>query len=772
MPTSSRLKQISARVPAHVRVLVLAPTSNDARLTASFLGEAGIPVEICRGIKELSSKLDETCGAVLLAEETLGGDCIDLLVEAIRRQPSWSDIPITIITSRTEAGQEVLRRRGLFDATGNVVLVERPFRPQTLISTIEAALQSRRRQFMTREFLEDARNDADELEFILNAGGLGAWKLDLATKAVTCSKACKVQFGLSPDEELSYARFIALIHPDDRQRVIHAIENAVEQCVDYQAEYRVVTPAGKIRWISAQGRCLLDGKGRPLHLSGVTRDITEKREAEAALRENEYRLRAAVELAGLSVYEWNPATGALKWDARLKTMWGLPPDAHVDVDVFRSGVHPDDRAMVDERMRRALDPEGDGIYEAEFRVIGINDQVERWVTARGQTTFVDGKPVGYVGGALDITEKKQAEDSLREVSQRFRFLAESLPQKIFTAGPNGAIDYSNRPLLDYIGLEQSWRWSDFVHPEDAAETSRRWRHAIDKGTPFEMEHRFRHHEGGYRWHLSRAHAMRSQTDEVVMWLGSSTDIEDRKRQEERLEQLVSERTAELKDTIHELEAFSYSISHDMRQPLRAMEGYARVLVEDYSDKLEGDGRIYLDRISAAAVRLDRLIEDVLTYSRISRSDVELKTVELNRLVRDVMDNYPSLRMANIEVATDLGIVRGHETALVQCISNLLDNAVKFASKQPDPQVRIWSDLGVNGVVRLWVEDNGVGIHPRDQKRIFDIFTQVHGSTAYQGTGIGLSIVRKAVNRMGGRVGVESDLGKGSRFWIELPKAKP
>jgi PAS domain S-box-containing protein len=771
MPISARFQEVSARVAGAGRVLILAPSKNDARLTAEFLDEAGIETEICGDMMDVHTKLDETCGAALLAEETLFGDSVDLLADALHRQPTWSDIPIAIITSRTEAGHEALRRLGLFAAVSNVVLIERPFRPQTLISTMELALRSRHRQFMTREFLKDARDNAEELEFTLTAGGLGAWKVELETNTLAASNACKAHFGLRAEQDFSYGRFLAALHPDDQRRVVRAIENAIEREMDYQAEYRVVWDDGSVHWISARGRCIYDAKGCAVRLSGVTQDVTEKKNAEMAVRASERRLRLAVDLARLSVYEWEPLTGVLRSDARLKAMWGLPPDAQVDVEIFRAGVHPGDRAMIEERMARAVDPDGDGIYEAEFRVIGINDNIERWVVARGQTSFVKRQPVSYVGGALDITERKRTEQTLREISHRFRFLAESLPQKIFTAEPGGRIDYSNRRLLEYIGREQSWNWNDFVHPDDAAETTRRWQESVVSGVPFELEHRFRDRDGNYRWHLSRAHAMRGQSNEIMSWLGSSTDIEERKRQEEKLEQLVDARTAQLRETVHELEAFSYSISHDMRQPLRAMEGYAQALREDYGEKLNGIGRGYIDRISAAAVRLDRLIADVLTYSRITRADVEVKTIDLDALVRDVVDNYPSLRAAQIEIAPDLGSVRGHEAPLVQCVSNLLDNAVKFASGGPAPTVRIRGEVRPDGFRRLWVEDNGIGIHPRDQERIFNIFTQVHGSNVFEGTGIGLSIVKKAVTRMGGRVGVESALGQGSRFWLDLPPAE-
>jgi signal transduction histidine kinase len=235
-----------------------------------------------------------------------------------------------------------------------------------------------------------------------------------------------------------------------------------------------------------------------------------------------------------------------------------------------------------------------------------------------------------------------------------------------------------------------------------------------------------------------------------------------------LEQKVDERTAELNERVAELESFSYSISHDMRQPLRAMQGYAQMLTEDYRDQLDERGRKYLERIRSAAVRLDHLIRDVLTYSRITGSNSPFVVIDLDKLLREVVDGYPELRQAGIEISNSLAFVRGHEVPLTQCISNLLGNAVKFVKRGEKPKVHVWTDHR-DQFVRLWIEDEGIGIAPEDRERIFQIFSRVHHEKAYEGTGIGLSIVRKAIERMGGRVGVESELGKGSRFWIELPK---
>ena len=244
-----------------------------------------------------------------------------------------------------------------------------------------------------------------------------------------------------------------------------------------------------------------------------------------------------------------------------------------------------------------------------------------------------------------------------------------------------------------------------------------------------------------------------------------------KQHAEELEQRVAERTAKLSETIAELEYFSYSISHDMRAPLRAMQGYSDYVIENFGDALGPEGKRCLERISRAGRRLDNLIQDILNYSQISRAQLVLLPVDLDKLVDDILQQYPGLQspQAGITVVKPLHPVIAHEASLMQVISNLLGNAVKFMPPGKKPVVKVWTELR-GEQVRLWVEDNGIGIAAKDLDRIFGIFERVYPEKNYEGTGIGLSIVRRAVERTGGSSGVESELGQGSRFWIQLRAA--
>ncbi|MDB6113865.1 MAG: hypothetical protein JWQ62_810 [Lacunisphaera sp.] len=259
----------------------------------------------------------------------------------------------------------------------------------------------------------------------------------------------------------------------------------------------------------------------------------------------------------------------------------------------------------------------------------------------------------------------------------------------------------------------------------------------------------------------------------------------------QLEKVVAERTARLREMVGELEAFSYSIAHDMRAPLRGMAGFAQILLNDHANQLDATARDYLSRITRSAARMDLLIQGVLDYTRVSRSEAVLVPVDLDGLVRDLVATYPNWQPphAEIKIEGPLPMVRGHPGLLTQSISNLVGNAMKFVAPGALPQIRIWAEelpatatLSASSPpggdpprtpgttwVRIWFEDRGIGISAKDQGRIFQMFERLNPAAQFEGTGMGLTIVRKAVERMHGRTGFESD-AYGSKFWIELEKA--
>jgi PAS domain S-box-containing protein len=371
-------------------------------------------------------------------------------------------------------------------------------------------------------------------------------------------------------------------------------------------------------------------------------------------------------------------------------------------------------------------------------------------------------------------------------------------------------------LLSYIDTEQRYRivnqqYENWFGVSRAAVVGRKMAEVLGEaalarlqpyfdracaGETVKFEAEVPYREGGPRWIHAHYIPHRASDGLVLGVIVLVLDMTERRRMEaslaqahaelerhsQTLEATVQERTTRLRDAVGELEAFSYSIAHDMRAPLRSMQGFSRLLVEEHGSALNDEAKSYLRRIVASANRLDRLIQDVLNYSRVVRGELCMEEVDTHTLVEDIIATYPNLQQPNadVRIETMLPRVCANPAALTQVVSNLLGNAVKFVDEGTLPQVRVFADSfsATNGSgkpepwVRLHFCDNGIGI-PRDaQQRLFAMFQRLHRPNQYEGTGMGLAIVRKAVERMGGRLGVESGEGQGSRFWVELKAKEP
>ena len=391
-----------------------------------------------------------------------------------------------------------------------------------------------------------------------------------------------------------------------------------------------------------------------------------------------------------------------------------------------------------------------------------------------------------------ILRLRHVEARLRESEERFRLATEAVHGLVYDWNVTDGISKRSAGLAEFLGWkpeevpEDSNWWLQQIHPDDLTPVQERFLGALAvRATTCRHEYRIRHKAGHYIWIWDSTRIVYNGSGNPVRVIGCAISIDERKRIEqalraakedlarvnERLEEKVSERTAQLAETMTELESWSYSIAHDMRAPLRTMTGFSRMILEEYASVLEQPARGYLERITTASSRLDQYITDLLDYSRIVRGDLPLKTVDTAELLAEILATYPNLQPPNceIEVRNPIAPVLANTAALTQVISNLLENATKFVAVGTAPRVTICCEEKP-GWVRLWFEDNGIGIDERAQDKIFGIFQCLHPTGAYAGTGIGLAIVRRAVERMGGRVGVESQPGQGSRFWVELRSA--
>jgi len=312
---------------------------------------------------------------------------------------------------------------------------------------------------------------------------------------------------------------------------------------------------------------------------------------------------------------------------------------------------------------------------------------------------------------------------------------------------------------------------EFVHPEDRTATAEQLTMVKMGSAPAYFENRYRCKDGSFRW-LGWTAAPFPAEQLVYIF---ARDITARRSAETEIKTLNGElerRINDLTEMNRELEAFGYSISHDLRAPLRSIRSFAQFLREHMGTNLDGEGFDYLQRVESAAKYMDLLLLDLLQYSRLNGGELELVPVDLDAAVRDVITSIEREvedRKATIRVASPLGSVNAHPATMRQVFYNLISNALKFMPPSQPPIIQISAERQ-NGLLRIWVRDNGIGIAPQYHHKIFGLFQRLHSHEAYPGTGIGLALVRKGIDRMGGKIGVQSEPEKGAHFWFELRPA--
>lgn len=375
--------------------------------------------------------------------------------------------------------------------------------------------------------------------------------------------------------------------------------------------------------------------------------------------------------------------------------------------------------------------------------------------------------------------QNQRHDAFYSKDQHFNHLADAMPSLVWTARADGYRNYFNQRWLDYSGVEidklYGYGWLDLVHPDDYERVKNHWAECLKADRPYEKEYRLRRHDGSYEWFISRGVAHETFDEQDVKWYGALTNIDVKIREGDELERLVAERTKqlistnqELQQSNQELESFAYVASHDLQEPLRKIQAFGNLLSEEYGEQL-GDGADYLKRMKAAASRMSVLIEDLLAFSRVTTKAREAQPVDLNKIVDDVLtDMETRINETGGQVNVgDLPQLQADPTHIRQLFQNLISNALKFSQPNIAPIVNVSAET-VDDTHTIKVSDNGIGFDQKYADRIFSVFQRLHGRGEYPGTGIGLAICRKIVERYGGTIEANSEKNVGSKFIITLP----
>ncbi|NOT76030.1 MAG: PAS domain S-box protein [Cyclobacteriaceae bacterium] len=595
-------------------------------------------------------------------------------------------------------------------------------------------------------------------------------------------------YGYTAEEMIgrSMSHIIPLNRQQEEVDILSRIKKG--ENVDHFETIRVAKGNTEIE-ISLTVSPIKDLMGNTVGASKSARNITQQKLDERRIAENELKLQIVIQASDLGTWELNVKTGAVSYSKRYLEIIGYPDREHLThADLLRR-LHPEDKVIRDNAFQDAY---AKGHLEYVSRLIW-EDGTIRWIEAKGKVFYDEqGKPEKLIGTVRDISEEKFFQQELLENEKRFRLLADSMPQFVWTGDPKGNLNYFNQSVYDYSGLTvekvQQEGWLQIVHPDERDENVRVWIESIQSGNDFLFEHRFKRKDGEYRWQLSRAIAQRDNEGNIQMWVGTSTDIHDRKLFISELESKVQERTRELnqrnEDLVKsniELGQFAYVASHDLQEPLRKIQTFATRIQELEADHLTDSGKDYLKRMQSASTRMKQLIVDLLTYSRASTAERNFELINLTTILNTVLEQLKESidqKQATIQFAT-LPMAHVIPYQFEQLLTNIISNALKFSKQGVIPVILITTTKVEGDTIRHWgateryyhlitIKDNGIGFDPQFSDRIFQVFQRLHGKDEYAGTGIGLSIVKKIVENHNGFITTESGVDEGAAFKIYLP----
>jgi PAS domain S-box-containing protein len=528
-----------------------------------------------------------------------------------------------------------------------------------------------------------------------------------------------------------------------------------------------------------------------------------------ALRESEQRLERAQEIAHLGSWELDLVNSVLTWSDEVYRIFGLKPQEFgATYEAFLEAVHPDDRAAVDAAYSSSL-REGKDTYEIEHRVLRKAAGEIRYVHEKCEHVRDEtGRIIRSVGMVHDITERKRAEAALRESEERFRALAETASDAIVSADSAGNIIFWNaeaESIFGYSADEAIGRPLAMIMPERFREAHKKGMHRLLStgearviGKAIELAG-LRKDGSEFPLELSLS---RWNTRQGLFFTGVVRDITERKRAEEKIKSLNEELklyVLQLEAANRELEAFSYSVSHDLRSPLRSIAGFGQVLLEDYAEKLDEEGRDSLERMIAATRRMGQLIDDLLRLSRVTRAEMKREQVSLSEIVGRIAAGLRKARPErDVEFVIAEGLyAHGDERLLNLALENLLNNAWKFTEKHPRARIEfgvLSTDKGTvpdlrtkrlsagqagsevvesglppsyEGKIVYFVRDDGAGFDMAYAGSLFNPFHRLHAVNEFPGTGIGLATVKRIINRHGGRVWIEGEVEKGTTVYFTL-----
>ncbi|MCX7816233.1 MAG: PAS domain S-box protein [Syntrophales bacterium] len=602
-------------------------------------------------------------------------------------------------------------------------------------------------------------------------------------RVVLWNKKAERMFGWMAEEVLGKA--IPNIPGGKASEFFRMMEEVKRGGEELEWTQKMMRKDGKLFDVAVHVSPVFDRVSGMTHYISVIEYVTEGVRLDAELREMEY----IIERSPLVVFLWRNAPGwPVDYVSRNVSLFGYAPEDFTEGRIlYDKIIHPEDLPRVEEEVDRYT-REGRVEYTQEYRILTASGDV-RWVDDRTWVRRDErGNVTHYQGIVLDITDRKLLEQRLREEKERYRYFTEEMSDVLFTLDLNLNLTYESPSVKRLLGQTPEERMKlpieKRVTPESlriiydtlAQELALEKTKKADPDRVVTLELQLLDKEGKPRWFEVALRGMRNERKRVVGFLGVARDIEERKRVEEELRRLnaeleerVKKRTLELEAAVQDLEAFTYSVSHDLRAPLRSIDGFCAIIAEEYGDLLDEKVKGYFIRIRKAVSHMSRLIDDLLRLSRLGRGELIYEEVDLSRMAREIVDRLREKdRAKSVEVVIHEGMwTRGDRRLLVIALVNLIDNSWKFTVEKEEAYIEVGQTMTKDGNRAFFVKDNGVGFDMRYASKLFTPFQRLHSSERFPGTGIGLVMVKRIIERHGGKVWFESVPGEGATFYFTL-----